>query len=148
MVFFKKIELYRVWYRLQFHPIVGQVIELPDYRVKFGNRVRSLREAANLSIERASEQGGVSPTFWGSVERADQEPCLNIIFGFAKGVGVSARTLVAIEHVDVDDDEVRKELNNLLDLFTPDQLRLALDLARSAYKYKPAPRSGSIETQR
>ena len=135
-----------MWYRSQFHPIVGQVIELPDYRVKFGNRVRSLREAANLSIERASEHGGVSPTFWGSVERADQEPCLNIIFGFAKGVGVVARTLVTFEHEDID-DEVRKELNNLLDLFTPDQLRLALDLSRSVYNHKPAPRTGSIETQ-
>jgi len=123
------------------------VIELPDYRVKFGNRVRSLREAANLSIERTSEQGGVSPTFWGSVERADQEPCLNIIFGFAKGVGVSARTLVTFEHENID-DEVRKELNNLLDLYTPDQLRLALDLLRSVYNYKAAPRTGSIETQR
>lgn len=147
MVVFKKIALHRVWYRPRFHPIVGQVIELPDYRVKFGNRVRSLREAANLSIERASEQGGVSPTFWGSVERADQEPCLNIIFGFAKGVGVSARTLVTFEHEDID-DEVRKELNSLLDLFTPSQLRLALDLARSVYNYKPAPRTGSIEIQR
>lgn len=147
MVLFKKITLHRVWYRLRFHPIVGQVIELPDYRAKFGNRVRSLREAANFSIERASEQGGVSPTFWGSVERADQEPCLNIIFGFAKGVGVSARTLVTFENEDID-DEVRKELNNLLDLFTPSQLRLALDLARSVYNYNPAPRTGSIEVQR
>ena len=144
-MFFKTIALHRVWYPAQFNPIVVQVIELPDYRIKFGNRVRSLRETASLSIERASEMGGVSPTFWGSVERADQEPCLNIIFGFAKGVGVSARTLVTFEHKDID-DAVRNELNNLLDLFTHDQLRLALDLSRSVYNYKPAPRTGSIET--
>lgn len=123
------------------------MIEPPDYREKFANRVRSLREAANLSIERASEQGGLSPTFWGSVERAAQEPCLNTIFGFAQGLGTSGRTLMTFEHED-DDDEVRRELNNLLDLFTPDQLRLSLDISRSIYKYKPALRDGTIEKPR
>jgi len=130
-----------VWYCQQFHSIVGQVIEFPDYREQFGNRVRSLREAADLTIERASEQGGLSPTFWGEVERAEKEPCLNTIFGFARGLGISGPTLITFERDHVQ-GEVRGELNNLLDLFTPDQIRLALDFSRLIYNYKPAIRTG------
>jgi transcriptional regulator with XRE-family HTH domain len=129
-----------VWHCPQFHSIVGQVVELPDYREQFGNRVRSLREAADLTIERASEQGGLSPTFWGDVERAEKEPCLNTILGFAKGLGISGRTLITFDNDEIR-DQVRQELNNLLDLFTPDQLRLALEISRLVYNYKPRVRT-------
>ena len=141
MAFFKKITFHRVWYKPHFHSIVGRVIEVPDYRAQFASRVRSLREAAHLSIETASEQGGVSPTFWGNVERAEQEPCLNIIFGFAKGLGISGATLLSFEDQGVH-DELRKELNSVLDLLTADQMRLALNVSRLIYDYKPA--AGSV----
>ena len=110
--------------------------ELSDYRERFANRVRFLREAARLSIEKASEQGGLSPTFWGSVERMAQEPCLNTIFGFAKGLGISGHTLITFEQEDLH-DEARRELNNLIDLFTPLQLQLVLDISRLIHDYKP-----------
>ena len=111
--------------------------ELPDYREQFANRVRSLRETANLSIERASEQGGLSTNFWGSVERMAQEPCLNTILAFAKGLGISGYVLMTFEQQG-EHDQQRRELNSLLDLFSPQQLRLALDISRLIYDYKPA----------
>jgi transcriptional regulator with XRE-family HTH domain len=111
------------------------VTEIPDYREQFAHRVRSLREVANLSIEQASERGGLSPTFWGNVERTAQEPCLNTIFAFAVGLGISASTLLASESQDSQDD-LRDEVKKLLDLFTRDQLGLALDILKSIYNYK------------
>jgi transcriptional regulator with XRE-family HTH domain len=126
----------------QSNPIVGSVAALPDYRERFANRLRSLRDAAELSIEKASEQGGLSTNFWGSVERTVQEPCLNSIFGFAKGLGISVRTLMTFEGEDAHDQE-RKELNTLLDLLTPEQLLLALQISRLVYNYKAAPPSCS-----
>lgn len=123
---------------------MGNVAPLPDYREQFANRLRSLREAAGLSIEKASEQGGLSTNFWGSVERMVQEPCLNSIFGFAKGLGISARTLMTFEGEDVHDPE-RKELDALLDLLTPEQLSLTLKISNLVYNYKAVtpPRSES-----
>jgi len=118
------------------------VAPLPDYRERFANRLRFLREAAELSIEKASEQGGLSTNFWGSVERMVQEPCLNSIFGFAKGLGISVRTLMTLEEESAQDQE-RKELNNLLDLLTPDQLHLSLQVSRLIYNYKAASSSRS-----
>jgi transcriptional regulator with XRE-family HTH domain len=115
---------------------------LPDYRERFASRLRSLRDGAGLSLEKASEQGGLSTNFWGGVERMVQEPCLNSIFGFAKGLGVSARTLMTFEEENAPDQE-RKELNILLDLLSPEQLHLALQVSRLIYNYKAAPPSHS-----
>lgn len=66
-----------------------------------------------------------------------QEPCLNTILAFAKGLGISGRVLMTFEQQDTHDEQ-RRELNNLLDLFSPQQLRLALDISRLIYDYKPA----------
>ena len=121
---------------------MGSVAPLPDYRERFANRLRFLREAAELSIEKASEQGGLSANFWGSVERMVQEPCLNSIFGFAEGLGISVRTLMTFDGEDTHDQE-RKELNTLLDLLTPEQLLLTLKISMLIYNYKAAPPSCS-----
>jgi len=111
------------------------VADLSDHRERFANRLRGLREAAKLSIEKASEQGRVSPTFWGNVERMEQEPCLDIIVGFAKGLRISVPNLMAFK-----DDEVRPklraDLDNLLDLFNPQQLRLLTQIAQLIFDYK------------
>ncbi len=108
---------------------------LTDYREQFANRLRSLREAAGLSIEKASEQGGLSTNFWGGVERMAQEPCLDSIVGFSKGLGITVRTLMTLEGEDTHDPE-REQLNTLLDLLAPDQLLLTLNISRLIYKYK------------
>ena len=115
-------------------PIVWDVAFLTDYRERFANRLRSLREAAGLSIDKASEQGGVSTNFWGSVERMEKEPCLDIISGFAKGLGISVRTLMTLEGDETYDPE-RKELNSILDLFRPDELILILKISKLIYHY-------------
>jgi len=116
-------------------PYCWDVDPLPDYRERFASRLRHLRDAAELSLEKASEQGGLSTNFWGSVERMVQEPCLNSIFGFAKGLGVSVRTLMTFEEENSQDQE-RKELSSLLDLLTPEQLHLSLQVSRLIYNYK------------
>jgi transcriptional regulator with XRE-family HTH domain len=118
------------------------VTPLADYRERFANRLRSLRDAADLSLEKASEQGGLSTNFWGSVERLVQEPCLDSIFGFAKGLGIPVRTLMSFEGEDTHDQE-RKEFNTLLDLLTPEQLLLALQISRVIYNHRTASPPGS-----
>ena len=105
------------------------------YRERFANRLRTLRSVAGLTIEKASDAGGLSPNFWGSVERNEQEPCLDSIFGFAKGLGITPSTLLTFEK-EGDASPYRKELNLLLDLFTPEQARLVLEMSRLIYGYR------------
>ena len=109
-----------------------------DYRESFANRLRSLRIAAGLSLEKASEQGGVSTNFWGSLERNEKEACLNTIFSLAKGLGISASVLMALEDKDKQPSD-RRELDTLLDLLTPPQLQLAIQVSKLIYAYKPSP---------
>ena len=71
-----------------------------DYRESFANRLRSLRIAAGLSLEEASGRGGLSTNFWGNVERNEQEACLNTIFSLAKGLGITASVLIALDDKD------------------------------------------------
>ena len=60
-----------------------------DHREAFANRLRGLRSTAGLSLEEASGRGGLSPNFWGSVERNEKEPCLDTICSLAKGLGIT-----------------------------------------------------------
>lgn len=106
-----------------------------DYREMFADRLRALRNAAHLTIEQASERGGLSPNFWGAVERNEQEPCLDSLFGFAGGIGVTPPTLLTFENQHVR-SEHRKELNQLLDLFTSEQVHLVLQISKLIHGYR------------
>jgi len=106
-----------------------------SYREVFANRLRALRITADLTIEQASERGGLSPNFWGTVERNEQEPCLDSIFGFAKGIGVTPPTLLTLENNDASSKH-RKELSELLDLFTSEQVQLVLQISRLIQGYR------------
>jgi len=107
-----------------------------DYREAFANRLRSLRSAAGLSLEEASERGGLSTNFWGSVERNEKEPCLDTICSLAKGLGITPDVLMTLEDKDRQNQD-RQELDTLLDLFTPSQLQLAIQISKLIYAYKP-----------
>ena len=107
-----------------------------DHREAFANRLRSLRTTAALSIEDASGRGGLSPNFWGSVERNEKEPCLDTICGFAQGLGITPDVLMTPEGKDRQNKD-RQELDTLLDLFTPSQLQLAIQISKLIYAYKP-----------
>jgi transcriptional regulator with XRE-family HTH domain len=105
-----------------------------DYRELFASRLRALRDSVDLSIEEASERGGLSATFWGSVERMVQEPCLNSIFGFAKGLGIATSTLMTFDGEAR--SEERKELDTFLDFFSAQQLQFVLRISRLIYRYR------------
>jgi transcriptional regulator with XRE-family HTH domain len=106
----------------------------------FANRVRSLRLAANLSIEKASELGGLSPGFWGEVERNVKEPCLESLYGFAQGLGVNVPTLLSFDDHD-DQRGKRAELFALLDLFDVDQLEFIYSVALLTFRYRSTNRA-------
>lgn len=65
----------------------------------------------------------------------EKEPCLDVISGFAKGLGISVRTLMTLEGDDTHDPQ-RKELNSILDLLRPEELVLILEISKLIYNYK------------
>lgn len=106
-----------------------------NHQEAFAKRVRTLRLAAGLSIERASELGGLTPGFWGDVERNVKEPCLESLYGFAHGLDTTVPILLTLDE-QVPDSKKRAELTALLDLFKSDQLQFIHSLALLVFGYR------------
>lgn len=69
------------------------------------------------------------------MERNEQEPGLDSIFSFAKGIGVAPSILLTFEGDDPR-SEHRKELIELLDLLTSEQLDLLLEISKLIRGYR------------
>jgi transcriptional regulator with XRE-family HTH domain len=95
----------------------------------FAKRVRKLRKAARLSLERAAERGDITGNYWGDVERAKKVPSLDTILAMAKGLGVAPSTLLMLEREEEAPD-IRKRVESLLDKCTPQQLELVHRIAK------------------
>lgn len=106
-----------------------------DYLITFANRVRRLRETAGLSIQQACDQGELSANFWGKVERGEQEPCLLSICGLAKGLGISTQVLMNFDERPPG-NSARNQINDFLDLCSPDQIELSLQIIKTIYEHQ------------
>lgn len=104
-----------------------------NYREMFVERLRSLRIAGDLTIEQASDRGELSSNFWGAVERNEQEPCLDSIYGFAKGLRMTPAALLTFDDRRNEND-LRQKLNDLLDLCSPPETQLVHQIATLIYR--------------
>jgi transcriptional regulator with XRE-family HTH domain len=100
-------------------------------------RVRRIRETAGLSIQEACDRGGISANFWGRVERAEQKPCLLSICGMAQGLGVFLQILMSLEK-GPSDNNLRSQMNDVLDLCNADQWELRLRIMGAIYEHGTA----------
>ena len=122
-----------MWFNPPFTSIVWLGDPSVDYLTIFATRVRRLRETAGLSIQAACDVGGISPNFWGKVERGEQEPCLLSIGGIAQGLGVSLQVLMTFEERP-SDNTVRGQINDVLDLCNPAQRELSLRIVKAIHE--------------
>lgn len=99
------------------------------HRDLFAQRVRKLRKAAKLSLEKAAERGNITGNFWGDVERSQKVPSLDTIVAMAKGLDVSPSTLLLLEREE-DPRELRKRMDSLLNKCSPQQLELIYRIAK------------------
>lgn len=93
------------------------------HRHLFAQRVRRLRKAAKLSLEKAAERGNITGNFWGDVERSKKVPSLDTIVAMAKGLGVPPSALLLLEREEEPRD-LRKRMDGLLFKCSPQQLEL------------------------
>jgi transcriptional regulator with XRE-family HTH domain len=107
-----------------------------NHQQKFADRLRTLRLAADLTIEQASELAGLSPGFWGEVERNIKEPCLNSLYGFASAFDMTPAALLTFQEDESASNE-RRKLVALIDLFKPDKVRLAHEILQIIHEFRP-----------
>jgi len=65
--------------------------------IKFGQRIRELREVRGLSQEEASFNCGINRTFYGCLERGEKSATINTIEKLAIGFKVSLKELFDYE---------------------------------------------------
>jgi transcriptional regulator with XRE-family HTH domain len=99
------------------------------HRSLFAKRLRRLRKAAKLSLEKAAERGDITGNYWGDVERAKKVPSLDTIVAMAKGIGVAPSTLLLLEREE-DEPDIRKRMEALLNQCSLQQLELIHRIAR------------------
>ena len=88
----------------------------------FARRLRRLRKAARLSLDKAGEKGGLSGKYWGEVERAEKSPTLEKLAAMAKALGIPMYALVQFEREE-DEEVLRKRISAILDKATSHQLK-------------------------
>jgi len=65
---------------------------------QFGERVRQLRLAVNLSQEELAFKAGVHRTYLGSIERGERNPSLKNIAAIAKALDITLSELFSFGH--------------------------------------------------
>jgi transcriptional regulator with XRE-family HTH domain len=61
---------------------------IDDGLIRFGKRVRALREQAGLSQEHLADKAGIHRTYLGGVERGERNLGLKNIFRIAQALGI------------------------------------------------------------
>lgn len=65
--------------------------------IRFGKRVRTLRERIGLSQEQLADKAGIHRTYVGGVERGERNLGLKNVFRIAKALGVTVAELFSEE---------------------------------------------------
>ena len=99
------------------------------HQALFAKRVRKLRKAAKLSLEKAAERADITGNFWGDVERCKKVPSLDTIVAMAKGLNVAPSTLLMLEREE-DPRDLRRRIESLLDKYDAQQLELVHRIAK------------------
>lgn len=100
----------------------------------FGNRIRSIREAANLSRETAAERAGTGANYLGEVERGEKFPTLEMLERIAAALKVSPSALFEYEAEEVDNQILMSKLQQLLSRLKTDQLQQALRVLKAFFQ--------------
>jgi len=106
-----------------FFPLLFEWEKNVHQRTLFAKRLRRLRKAANLSLDRAGEKGGLSGKYWGEVERSEKSPTLEKLVAMAKALGVPLHALVQIEREEDEGKMLRKRIDAILDNSSSKQLK-------------------------
>ena len=100
----------------------------------FGSRIRSIREAANLSRETAAERAGTGANYLGEVERGEKWPSLEIIRAIATALNTPLPTFLEFEEQEIDPAILREKLNRVLDNRTTEQQQQALRVLKALFE--------------
>lgn len=100
----------------------------------FGSRMRSIREAANLSREIVAERAGISANYLGEIERGEKWPTLDMIERIALALQVLPPSFFEYEDQEVDNDILLGKIQRLLSSRSTAQLQQAVRVLKALFQ--------------
>ncbi len=95
-----------------------------------GHRIRLLREKENLSRELFSELTDISPKFLYEIEMGLKGFSADTLYKISKTLRVSSEYLLSGHVIECEN----AELMNILNMFTPEQIKEVIALLKAVYK--------------
>jgi transcriptional regulator with XRE-family HTH domain len=105
-----------------------------DGQALFGSRIRSLREAADISRERAAENADINANYLGEIERGEKWPSIEVIQRLAGALNVSPAAFFEFEGEEKDASALRSKLQELLARRNIEQLQQAMRVLRALFQ--------------
>lgn len=105
-----------------------------ESQVLFGNRIRSIREAATLSRELAAERADINANYLGEIERGEKWPSIEIIQRLAGALSVSPSAFFEFEAEEIDSNILLAKLQHLLASRNTEQLQQALRVLKALFQ--------------
>ena len=100
----------------------------------FGSRIRSIREAADLSRETSAERAGISANYLGEIERGEKWPTLDMIERIAMALQVLPPSFFEYEDQEVDNGILMGKIQRLLSSRNTDQLQQAVRVLKALFQ--------------
>jgi transcriptional regulator with XRE-family HTH domain len=104
-----------------------------DGQTLFGRRLRSLREVAGVSREKAAEAAEINANYLGEIERGEKWPSIEVIQRLADALKVSPSLFFEFEAEEVDQNVLRSRLIEILVKRNTEQLQLAMRVLRALF---------------
>jgi len=104
-----------------------------DGQALFGSRIRSLREAADVSRERAAEAAEINANYLGEIERGEKWPSIEVIQRLADTLKVSPSLFFEFEGEELDQSALRTKVNEILARRSTEDLQLAMRVLRALF---------------
>ena len=104
-----------------------------DGEALFGSRLRSLRERAGVSREKAAEGAEINANYLGEIERGEKWPSIQVIQRLADVLQVSPSSLFEFEAEEKDPSALRSKLDDLLARRSTEELQLATRVLRALF---------------
>lgn len=104
-----------------------------DGQQLFGSRIRSLREAAGVSRERAAEDADINANYLGEIERGEKWPSIQVIRRLADALKVSPSKFLELEGEERDPDVLRTKLHDMLAKRSAEELQIAVRILQALF---------------
>ena len=100
----------------------------------FGSRIRSVREAADLSRDIVAERMNISSSYVGEIERGEKWPTFDMLERLARALEVEPSSLFEYEAEELNKDLLLTKLQHLLSNRSMDELQQALQILRALFR--------------